>query len=385
MPIKHLQTARHAAFPCIGKLRKGSAKQVNAKGKEVMGQDLDHFRFVTDDADAASAFAACYGAEPKAINCFLPYATTDENFQAWLEEYRAGGLVRRCDGETCVFHRDAQGRAITAPTPCTKQCGCKQVGRLSVIVPQLARMAYVTVETHSVYDIIQLTENLYAAQALRGDLRGIPFVLSRREREISTPTGDGGRARRKKWLLFIEPDPQWVSRHLEAMRIAALPVVRDPTALEQPTSRMLVDRSTGEIVNTGWANADDDADYRTEAPAALSGGTESEPPPEVRLWTKPDDAYAWAVSIGASENVHAARNAMKSVVEEHGGRLTRENAQAIYTAYYHDRLARAQEKAAAAVDETVRFDGHNATLETIADAAAQISAQFGGNETQVAE
>ena len=60
------------------------------------------------------------------LSVFLPYATADENFQAWMEEYRAGGLVRRCDGETCVFQRDAQGRAITAPTPCARQCACKQ-------------------------------------------------------------------------------------------------------------------------------------------------------------------------------------------------------------------------------------------------------------------
>lgn len=267
MPIKHLQTDRAAAFPCIGKLRKGGAKQTNAKGKEVMGRDLDHFRFVTDDPDAANAFAVYYGAEPKIIKCFLPYATADENFQAWLEEYRAGGLVKRCDGETCVFHRDAQGRAITVPTPCTKQCGCKQVGRLAIIVPQLVRLAYVTVETHSVYDIIQLTENLHAAQALRGDLRGIPFILSRREREISTPTDTGGRARRKKWLLFIEPDPEWVSRQLESMRIAALPVIGDLPALAAPAPRMLVDRGTGEIIDAGWNDADEDDEVGTEAPA----------------------------------------------------------------------------------------------------------------------
>jgi len=278
MPIKHLQTDRAAAFPCIGKLRKGSAKQTNAKGKEVMGRDLDHFRFVTDDPDAANAFAAYYGAEPKIIKCFLPYATADENFQAWLEEYRAGGLVRRCDGETCVFHRDAQGRAITVPTPCTKQCGCKQVGRLAIIVPQLVRLAYVTVETHSVYDIIQLTENLHAAQALRGDLRGIPFVLSRREREISTPTDGGGRARRKKWLLFIEPDPEWVSRQLESMRIAALPVIGDLPALAAPAPRMLVDRGTGEIIDAGWNDADEDDEPEAEAPAVADNPFDDPPP-----------------------------------------------------------------------------------------------------------
>ena len=110
MPIKHLQAERPAAFPCIGKLRKGGAKQTNQNGKEVMGRDLDHFRFTSEDQDALTAFAAYYGAEPKAINVYLPFATADENFAAWLEEYRAGGLVRRCDGETCVFSRNEKGQ-----------------------------------------------------------------------------------------------------------------------------------------------------------------------------------------------------------------------------------------------------------------------------------
>lgn len=261
MPIKHLQTDRPAAFPCIGKLRKGGAKQTNAKGKEVMGRDLDHFRFTTDDADAAAAFAAYYGPEPKAIKVFLPYATTDQNFQAWMEEYRAGGLVRRCDGETCVFSRDARGNAVTTPTPCAKPCGCKQVGRLAVIVPELVRMAYVTVETHSVYDIIQLTENLQAAEFMRGDLRGIPFILSRREREISTPTPEGGRARRKKSLLFIEPDPSWVQRQLESMRLAALPVIPGEPPMLTARAGLLVDSRTGEIVGRNeWEDAEDAED-----------------------------------------------------------------------------------------------------------------------------
>ena len=261
MPIKHLQAQRPAAFPCIGKLRKGGEKQTNAKGEKVRGRDLDHFRFTTDDTDAATAFNAYYGAEPKAINVFLPFTTADENFAAWMEEYRAGGLVRRCDGETCVFSRDAKGVAITLPTPCAHPCGCKQVGRLTVIIPELVRMAYVMVETHSVYDIIQLTENLQAAQAMRGDLRGIPFILSRREREISTPTGDGGRARRKKSLLFIEPDPSWVARQLESMRLAALPVLPSDLPALTNAPRLLVDRQTGEILGrSDWEGDESEGD-----------------------------------------------------------------------------------------------------------------------------
>ena len=74
-------------------------------------------------------------------------------------------------------------------------------------------------------------------------------------------------------------------------------------------------------------------------------------PGEVAAWQKPEDAYAWAVEIGAANNIFAARNAMKAVVEAHGGRFTRDNAATIYTAYYHERMARAIEKAEQAVDE----------------------------------
>lgn len=261
MPIKHLQSERPASFPCIGKLRKGGPKQTNQNGKEVMGRDLDHFRFTSEDQQAQETFATYYGAEPKAVSVYLPFATVDENFAAWLEEYRAGGLVRRCDGESCVFSRNEKGQPITTPTPCLKpRCTCKQVGRLAVIIPQLARLAYVTVETHSVWDIISLTENLQAAQVLRGDLRGIPFILSRREREISTPAGeDGKRARRKKSLLFIEPDPTWVQRQLEAMRVAALPQVDQPLLTMTPLR--LVDKQTGEILDGStaqWTDVDED-------------------------------------------------------------------------------------------------------------------------------
>jgi hypothetical protein len=83
-------------------------------------------------------------------------------------------------------------------------------------------MAYVTVETHSINDIIQLTRNLNAALAMRGTLKGIPFVLSRRPQEISTPGKDGKRQRFVKWLLFLEPDPAWVAIQLAAMHQNAM-------------------------------------------------------------------------------------------------------------------------------------------------------------------
>ena len=263
MPILSLQANRAPQFPCIGKLRKGGAKRRNNAGKEIMGTDLTYFRLTTDDAAAAAAFTAYYGSQPKEIEVFMPYATTHENFGAWLEEYTAGGMTRRCDGETQHFHRDAAGNGDTTPVKCERlcgrACGCKQVGRLAVIVPQLARLAYLTVETHSLYDIMQLTENLQAAEALRGDLRGIPFILSRREREISTPGEGGKRARRTKSLLFIEPNPEWVVRQLESMRLAALPIV-DVPALQAPAMRQIAGPTAADFDDDDELDDDGDDD-----------------------------------------------------------------------------------------------------------------------------
>lgn len=265
MPIKTLQANRQAQFPVIGKLRKGSPKE-EKNGKEVMGKDLGHFRFDSEDADANRVFAAAYGNEPKALKVLLPFATVEQNFQAWMEEYTSGGLKRRCDGESQNFHRDERGNGVTTPAPCEKACGrtclCKQVGRLYVIVPELARLAYVVVETHSIYDIIQLTENLQAAFALRGNLAGVPFILSRREREISTPSKEQGkRFRTKKSLLFIEPDPEWVQRKLIAMRAEAFAMLPEVSSAHAPSIQAPatgVDYETGEImVNGDYAEEDE--------------------------------------------------------------------------------------------------------------------------------
>lgn len=282
MPIKSLQANRQAQFPIIGKLRKGSPKE-EKNGKEVMGKDLGHFRFDSEDADANRGFAAAYGNEPKALKVLLPFATVEQNFQAWMEEYNSGGLQRRCDGELQNFHRDERGSGITVPAPCQKACGraclCKQVGRLYVIVPELARLAYVVVETHSIYDIIQLTENLQAAFALRGNLAGVPFILSRREREISTPSKDPGkRFRTKKSLLFIEPDPEWVQRKLIAMRaeaFAMLPDMSSAHGVDVVAPMADVDRETGEIrVDENYEDEEDSPNPFTDPSAGATPANE---------------------------------------------------------------------------------------------------------------
>ena len=233
MPIIGL-TDRPASFPQIGILRKGapSEKKVNQQGKEYssVGRDLKYFRFDTDDTDAAGRFRTVYGNEPTSIHVFLPFASAAENLEAWQEHWTAGALQHRCDGKTCVLWLNGQ-RYSQQPKPCPhekldahERDRCKPTGRLKVVIPELRRLAYVTVLTGSIHDIIALTEQLQALEALRGDLRGIPMVLRRVPREISMPGTNGKRTRMEKWLLSIEAAPTWVDLQLQAQQQQALPM-----------------------------------------------------------------------------------------------------------------------------------------------------------------
>jgi hypothetical protein len=257
MPIKRL-IQQAASFPIIGKLRKGDKKGGNQPGK-----DLDYFRFDTDDVDAMQKFSAKYGPKPKAITVYLPFRTIEENFTCWQEEYTAGGLKHRCDGDTCVIWQDEQGRYHHEPKPCPG--GCKEVGRLTVVIPELMRFAYVSVETHSLNDIMQLQRNLNAAFALRGDLTGIPFLLIRRLVEISTPSGTAGkRARRAKALLFLEPHPDWVQVRLLEMRRDAV----GKSQTKQLADGRVVDSGTGEIEYVDEDEDDEQSDNPFTDPTA---------------------------------------------------------------------------------------------------------------------
>ncbi len=224
MAIRGLTDSR-TSFPQIGKLRKGGKKRKNAAGKEIQGEDLTYFRFDSQDAKAIEDFDAAYranGKEPTEINVFFAYPTTDENFLTCKEEYDFGGLKHRCDGEhVSVLRQGKIYQRDMMPRP-TCPGGCKEVGRLLCIIPELKRFAYVSMETHSKNDIVNIHGQLKAVETTFGRLNAIPFVLRRKPEMISTPYGkDDSRSRVEKWMLSIEIDPYWAEKQMEATRIAA--------------------------------------------------------------------------------------------------------------------------------------------------------------------
>lgn len=242
MSIKGL-TDRNLAFPEIGQIRKGAPK--NEKGW--VGKELPYFRVEFDEKETSSAaeFIRVYTDKPSEIGIVFPFNEIERVWDAWLECYTAGRMVARSDGDRYLYLVDTKTSEIIIKDGKEVKTGamrpyvegqpagfddngkplfCKPTGRLKVVVPELRRLAYLTVHTTSVHDIVNISSQLEAIRQVNGgQIAGVPLVLRRRPREISTPTKEGKRVRMTKYLVSIEADPQWVKAKLSEMKRLALP------------------------------------------------------------------------------------------------------------------------------------------------------------------
>lgn len=226
MPIKALskQEVRFGAgLPRLAKVKKGAPKTESG-----FGADLDHFRIAfeapySQDPANAEVWKQLYGEKPTVFNhVFLLGQTTDEVFSAWYENYGAGAVLKtRCDGETRVrTYNEQTARWTDTPSPCTcdpENRTCKQVGRLNFIPYDFVRvtghLGYITLETHSLYDIIALTNHVRDIFQLFGTVTGIPFVLGRADRQVSTRYGNKRRQATKS-LVYLHPARQFAAEKL---------------------------------------------------------------------------------------------------------------------------------------------------------------------------
>ena len=263
MPIYGL-TDRGLSFPEIGQIRKG-----DKGGKNGAPRDLDHFRVVFDDKETerAAIFHSIYGDNPTQLSVMLPFNELDRCWDCWYEAYTAGRMVARSDGRYFTFRVDHQTGEILVVNgldqrgqqmPHQEQVGIymdgngksqpikmKPVGRLKVVIPELRSLAYLTVHTTSIHDIVNISAQLAAIRTITGgQIAGIPLVLCRKPKAISTPAANGARARRIKWMLSIEASPAWVEAKLNALNAAAfaplLPVTTEQ-ALALPPGDELPD------------------------------------------------------------------------------------------------------------------------------------------------
>jgi len=267
-PIKGLSD-RPLSFPQIGAIKLGR-KVKNKNGKEYP-QDLNHFLVQMDDQEpkAMSDFLEHYGAfEVTEINVMFPFNDIDRVWDVWLEAYTAGRLWARSDGE--IFHyladpaggdplvvngqdRDGNVKYCDPSEPVghdyqDKPIYLKPTGRLKVVIPELLRAAYLVLRTSSYHNVINLSSQLKGIEDLVGKIAGVPLVLRRRPREISTPDPKekGKRVRREKWLVSIEVSPVWMQKQFGTSGLLGLPV---GTAVELPE----------------YVQVDDDEDYEDYA------------------------------------------------------------------------------------------------------------------------
>lgn len=199
MPILH-------GLPRLGKLVKGDKATRNADGRIVKpGKDLDYLRFKPAPGyeHLARLFTELYGEKPMTFESVLLLGNSaDDVFSSCMEEWGAGSIKRRCDQEVQLIRYDADTAAINSFSPsdpaapacellCGRRCECKMIGRFSIFLPLLAQesniFGYVTVETHSKHDILEIDAALHSAERIMGGLFGIEFSIARVEREISVP------------------------------------------------------------------------------------------------------------------------------------------------------------------------------------------------------
>lgn len=262
MAIKRLSNNLVPAFPPLGELRKGAPKGANSPGK-----DLTYWRFTSTRPEVQAAFAKIYGEKPARLDVYLPHAAVEANFADWCEEWSASSLVHRCDGETMTRWKDNGGYS-DEPSPCpyfsgeakrsAKNPGCKPIGRLHVILPDLLKagyVGYVVLLTTSINDIISVKSSLAATLEARGSnplgLRGIMFTVWRQSVKISTPNADGTRARREKSLIKIVPSAEWFQAQLAQAREQSLAQLPETVAVEPveaaPDDEDVVDGTAEEV------------------------------------------------------------------------------------------------------------------------------------------
>jgi hypothetical protein len=232
-------------------------KEVAKSGKEYPVAD-DHF--VLKDAPE---LIEVYGAEPRRLNVYLPFDEPDRNFPAWHQLWAAGGLLCRGDGQTVEYAVDPPtGEVIVRKGAATRsgtfagikmseghpvncpglahglyaRCrDCRPNAVLIVLVREVPRLAYYQVATGSIHNIVNLTGQMRWVKENVGRLQGVPFILELRPDKISTPGSNGKRVRREKYLLHLEPDPEWVRACLAEMHRRALPGGRPVQAIPAQT------------------------------------------------------------------------------------------------------------------------------------------------------
>lgn len=320
MPIYGL-TDGAPSFKEIGRIRLGSPKQkkTNKSGQEyeIMGRDLDHFRvtFRDDEQEALRRFVERYGDKPTMINVRLAFPEVRAAWSAWYTCHLKGGMLGRADGRQWDYLRDYRSQQVLIRngelTALGRERGiklefdpeepvyfyhsrnkdedvpvyAKPEGRLSVVLPELGVMAYLTMITHGKNHIHNIDGQLAGisvkARDLGISLTQIPLILSRRPEQISKPLEDG-RVYDESWLVNLEIHPDFAGAALRYLDAAAARTL----SLAAPSS-------AAPVPALGPGNWEEDGDEE-ELPeeGEIVGGGQIEGGTEMKEEPKPERPYS---------------------------------------------------------------------------------------------
>lgn len=213
-------------LPVIARLRKGGERPASGKAP---GKDLDHFRvdFAPEYAHLEPVFVQMYGEAPDRIEgAYIIGQSISSAFPHWYEEWNASTLVHRCDGVTQVRHFNTQLQGYDDnPIKCikdsSKPCGCKQVGRLNLLLPEFMHRAGVLgtflLSTSSIHDVISIYKYLNFLEQTVGGIGATKFAVGRREKEVAVNM-NGKRSRQKKYMIYLEADADTVMERFNLLQ-----------------------------------------------------------------------------------------------------------------------------------------------------------------------
>lgn len=293
MPLYNVMQ-RGLRLPRIGTIRKGIQVPVMEGDKPKKGRngqivtrpkEMPHFIFKCAESTANPAdnieaeLYNLYGTnEIKALNVFLAFPDAEQNFSFWLEAYTHSQLIARSDERVITYLYDVETNqtlirdgvviehSTNPDTPAgqiankfpigqavphtpelvlgkAKESGAeikfKAVGRLTVVIRELKRLATFTLITGGYwYDIPQIYSTIQiVSEICRATGRGantIPLVLRRTEVEGTYTDSTGAKKKKMRYDVELEIRPDFTRYLLETYESTPVALMLEQSNTGQP-------------------------------------------------------------------------------------------------------------------------------------------------------